>query len=622
MAGLPGMMGGMLNGMDMGMGGIGMVGMGGIGGMGGMHSMGGTGLEEALGIVGDGSREGTSIGCRYEADGAMLVSTSAYPIKEEGEERPAKRQCTAANNLSNKNKEENNIDNKIINNSENIDFSSFNTNNHIEQVDIVPMDELINNNNNNPETNIDNLSPLERLTSSQYYVVLAQLETKLKAMRMMLLQSNFTLAEQIDMEISDELIRLSEEFIAIKSTFFLRPLDMDRLTEMEEALSNHLVPQHRNYEIELQHGLSKNKDMNLELPLHLSILSQANAGPIFKEKPIGHFVLRLMNGATISQIQCDPVHPEIVETSQRVKRNNSDLENQRMTFKENGNLTFTDLKFSSGTFPHPIRLKFRCSVTVTIGGKKITRTIESLPSKPFISMTNTGSQWKDAAGTWLKEDCFGEAFEVPIAWMWNYFQKHFLQATKQDSQDIRRPLLLRDFAYLLHVKFGQGLEKRFINQKEWQSIWDWIGTSIKKIRYQKHMLWMYEQGYLAGFVTRQEATEALQHEMPGTFLIRFSERVDGEYVISYVHLSGVRHYLVQTDDVSDKKRTFIDFLGQNKLLSIMMQLVSSPHGSGIAWQKHDKDKILEKHYKRATSKQNKPPAVSSANPYDYVLPNL
>lgn len=87
-------------------------------------------------------------------------------------------------------------------------------------------------------------------------------------------------------------------------------------------------------------------------------------------------------------------------------------------FKENGVVTFSDLKFSSGTFlmtyhqllgtfPNLIRLKFRATVTVTIGNNKYTKTIESPQTKPFISMTNTGSQWKDAAGTWIKEDCFG-----------------------------------------------------------------------------------------------------------------------------------------------------------------------------------------------------------------------
>jgi len=205
---------------------------------------------------------------------------------------------------------------------------------------------------------------------------------------------------------------------------------------------------------------------------------------------------------------------------------------------------------------------------------------------------------------------------VSLAWVWNYFHKHFLLATKQETKDLKRPLSLKDFMYLIHVKFGTA-EKQVINQKEFQLIWNWIGTSIKKIRYQKHMLWMFEQGYLAGFVTRQEAIEVLQSELPGTFLIRFSERIDGEYVISYTHNTGVRHYLVQAEDVSDKKRTLIDFLGQTNLFTTLLQLVILPNGT--AWQKHNKDKIFDKLYKKNGAKQPKPPQTAT-NPYDYVLP--
>lgn len=123
-----------------------------------------------------------------------------------------------------------------------------------------------------------------------------------------------------------------------------------------------------------------------------------------------------------------------------------------------------------------------------------------------------------------------------------------------------------------------------INQKEFQQLWDWIGPSIKKIRYQKHMSWMFEQGYdyltiwsndrfLPCFVTRQEATDQLQSEPIGTFLIRLSERLDGEFVVSYNHpTGGIRHYLIQPDDISDKKRTLVDFLGQNKMFVHILQV--------------------------------------------------
>jgi len=268
-----------------------------------------------------------------------------------------------------------------------------------------------------------------------------------------------------------------------------------------------------------------------------------------------------MTGATISQVQTGPVQPELVETSQKIKRNNQELENAKQTFKENGTATFSDLKFASGTFPNLVRLKFRVTVELQQNGNRITKTIESLPSKPFISMTNTGSQWKDAAGTWLREECFMDKFEITTARLWNYFQKHYLIATKQELNNIKRPLFIKDFDYLLQAKFKQGIEqKKKINQKEFQIFWDWIGSSLKKIRYQKYMLWLFENGYIPCFVTGRDAEEQLKNEPQGTFLIRLSERVDGEFVISYTHQTGVRHYLLQPDDMADKKKDFGGFI--------------------------------------------------------------
>jgi hypothetical protein len=150
----------------------------------------------------------------------------------------------------------------------------------------------------------------------------------------------------------------------------------------------------------------------------LSIVSQESSGPISKEKTIGPFTLRLLTGATITQIQSGPVQPEIIDTSQRIKKGNQELENTRQSFRvtfsvvqvltqqENGTVVFSDLKFSSGTFPSLVRIKFRVTIQLVINGRSVTQAIESAPTKPFISMTNTGSQWKDAAGSWLKEECF------------------------------------------------------------------------------------------------------------------------------------------------------------------------------------------------------------------------
>jgi hypothetical protein len=44
-------------------------------------------------------------------------------------------------------------------------------------------------------------------------------------------------------------------------------------------------------------------------------------------------------------------------------------------------------------------------------------------------------------------------------------------------------------------------EKGTISVKEFELLWDWIGPALKKIRYQKYLLWLFENGFvLGGFV--------------------------------------------------------------------------------------------------------------------------
>lgn len=43
------------------------------------------------------------------------------------------------------------------------------------------------------------------------------------------------------------------------------------------------------------------------------------------------------------------------------------------------------------------------------------------------------------------------------------------------------------------------------------------------------------QGLICGFVSRTEADELLRSAPPGAFLLRFSEKFPGTFVIAYVH---------------------------------------------------------------------------------------
>lgn len=49
-----------------------------------------------------------------------------------------------------------------------------------------------------------------------------------------------------------------------------------------------------------------------------------------------------------------------------------------------------------------------------------------------------------------------DANEITIARLWNYFQRHYILSTKQEINNIKRPLFKADFEYLLRAKFKQG----------------------------------------------------------------------------------------------------------------------------------------------------------------------
>jgi len=123
--------------------------------------------------------------------------------------------------------------------------------------------------------------------------------------------------------------------------------------------------------------------------------------------------------------------------------------------------------------------------------------------------------------------------------------------------------------------------------------------------------------YLIAFITGAEAEEQLRNELDGAFLIRLSERLDGELVITYRHQSTLRHYLIQPDDTADKKKTLIDFLGQNRNFVHILQVRHDANGNPTFYR-HNKDKVLQKYYKKAPKQSTK--NNQTDNPYDTSLP--
>jgi hypothetical protein len=98
-------------------------------------------------------------------------------------------------------------------------------------------------------------------------------------------------------------------------------------------------------------------------------------------------------------------------------------------------------------------------------------------------------------------------------------------------QRAQRPLSAADLAYFHEVKLDR---KRVINQKDFERFWEWFGKVLHKIRHQRHLSMLWLKGLIYGFIAKEEAEELLKYEEPGTFLIRFSDRIAGQFAVAYV----------------------------------------------------------------------------------------
>ena len=66
----------------------------------------------------------------------------------------------------------------------------------------------------------------------------------------------------------------------------------------------------------------------------------------------------------------------------------------------------------------------------------------------------------------------------------------------------------------------------------------------------------------------------LQGQEEGTFIIRFSERVPGQFAVAYVKKGNVKHYLVTKDDIAPPARSLAHFIAGKKVLTKVVRVLS------------------------------------------------
>ena len=198
--------------------------------------------------------------------------------------------------------------------------------------------------------------------------------------------------------------------------------------------------------------------------------------------------------------------------------------------------------------------------------------VESALSRPLIVMTNQ-KQWASCEGILLKQLVFRGQLQVPWHRFANHLSSQFFIVTRMKSlfSAEMRSLSPYDFHYL-QEKWLDG--RGALSIKEFDRFWAWFGSCCHTLKYQKNMNSLWHRGFISGFIGRDQANAALQHQPPGTILIRFSETHPGQVVISHIphdSPSGfIKHYLVKQTDVSEKV-TLPDFIRYQSQWSFVLQ---------------------------------------------------
>ncbi len=249
------------------------------------------------------------------------------------------------------------------------------------------------------------------------------------------------------------------------------------------------------------------------------------------------------------------------------------------------------LKFANGTRKQPVQFQFRVQVsTGRPGGGSDRVEVASAVTPPSISVTNE-VQWEEAEGMLLERVAFQHGEQCSWPSMCNYLQRHLIHATRQNVCQLARIFSLAELSYFQKTFFRSNT----VSVPQFEDFWKWYGKAAHKIRYSKHVLALFLQGLLFGFIAKPEMELALSGRPPGTFMIRFSERNAGSFSIAYVSqdpnangASMIRHYLVSHEDITQRK-SLADFVGESPALTHFLRLVprsgfnlvASPLGNAV-----------------------------------------
>lgn len=278
------------------------------------------------------------------------------------------------------------------------------------------------------------------------------------------------------------------------------------------------------------------------------------------------------------------------------------------------NVAAFPIRFINGTNKRVAQMRASIELTIRSPVKSKpseTVTIRSPLSDPFI-VTVHPKQFADAEGLLL----LSFHFKTPPTWptIANALQYQFLLITRQDFLNPQRPLSPGDLSYI-HERFFR--RSHTISADQFHEFWTWYGPIIKQIKYARHINALWQAGAILGFFSRTELEYILGTQLPGTFLVRFSERHPGLFATSYMpHVmvtslrssqsSSISHFLIQAGELG--KDTIPDFLRSRSHWAFLVQYQPRQR-SGIPYPYYSavpKSQVLSQYYSQDDQKSSQP----------------
>ncbi|XP_043931132.1 signal transducer and activator of transcription 4 isoform X2 [Protopterus annectens] len=139
------------------------------------------------------------------------------------------------------------------------------------------------------------------------------------------------------------------------------------------------------------------------------------------------------------------------------------------------------------------------------------------------------------------------------------------------------------------------------------SFWGWMDGILELIK--KHLLPLWIDGYIMGFVSKEKERCLLKDKMPGTFLLRFSESHSGSVTFTWVDHSENGEVRFHSVEPYNKLRLcalpFADILRDYKVI-VAENVPENP--LKYLYPDIPKDKAFSKHYNSQPSEVTKPMA--------------